>query len=167
MYVTMQPYRECRQMKTFLPLKCLASGKTSIEQLRPSALRQTSALELLVFYGFHILLVYPCPLYYGMLILSCAHGACPTPPCPTSVTSNHFTWVVLGLGKPFDPPHGHWATFSNGFVWASAHLSPSPPTQLAYSSVLIVTWLVQDLLTDRQCFTTHSCKSSVGESECS
>ena len=28
-------------------LKCLASGKKSIEQLRPSAPRQTSALELL------------------------------------------------------------------------------------------------------------------------
>jgi len=50
------------------PLKCLASGKKSIEQLRPSAPRHTSALELLVFYCFRILLVYPCPLYYGMLI---------------------------------------------------------------------------------------------------
>jgi len=61
------------------PLKCLASGKKSIEQLRPSTPRQTSALELLVVYCFRILLVYPCPLYYGMLILSHAHGACPTP----------------------------------------------------------------------------------------
>jgi len=34
------------------PLKCLASGKKSIEQLRPSAPRQTSALELLVSYCF-------------------------------------------------------------------------------------------------------------------
>ena len=59
-------------------LKCLASGKKSIEQLRPSAPRQTSALELLVVYCFHILLVYPCALYYGMLILSRALGACPT-----------------------------------------------------------------------------------------
>jgi len=61
-------------------LKCLASGKKSIEQLRPSAPRQTSALELLVVYCFRILLVYPCALYYGMLILSSALGACPTPP---------------------------------------------------------------------------------------
>jgi len=61
------------------PLKCLASGKKSIEQLHPSAPRQTSALQLLVFYCFHILFVYSCPLYYGMLILSCAYGACPTP----------------------------------------------------------------------------------------
>ena len=61
-------------------LKCLASGKKSIEQLRPSAPRQTSALELLEVYCFRILLVYPCALYYGMLILSRAHGACPTPP---------------------------------------------------------------------------------------
>jgi len=62
------------------PLKCLASGKKSIEQLRPSAPLQTSALELLVFYYcFRILLVYPCALYYGMLILSHAHGAYPTP----------------------------------------------------------------------------------------
>ena len=61
-------------------LKCLASGKKSIEQLRPSAPRQTSALELLVVYCFRILLVYPCALYYGMLILSRALGACPTPP---------------------------------------------------------------------------------------
>ena len=51
------------------PLKCLASGKKSIEQLRPSAPRQTSALELLVVYCFRILLVHPCPLYYGMLTL--------------------------------------------------------------------------------------------------
>ena len=61
-------------------LKCLASGKKSIEQLRPSAPRQTSALELLVVYCFRILLVYPCALYYGMLILSRVRGACPTPP---------------------------------------------------------------------------------------
>ena len=58
-------------------LKCLASGKKS-EQLRPSG--QTSALELLVVYWFRILLVYPCALYPGMLILSRALGACPTPP---------------------------------------------------------------------------------------
>ena len=68
------------------PLKCLVSGKKSIEQLRPSAPRQTSALELLVFYCFRILLVYPGPLYYGMLILSRAHGACPTPPAPSLPT---------------------------------------------------------------------------------
>ena len=43
-------------------LKCLASGKKSIEQLRPSPPRQTSALELLVVCCFHILLVYPCAL---------------------------------------------------------------------------------------------------------
>ena len=61
-------------------LKCLASGKKSIEQLRPSAPRQTSALELLVVHCFRILRVYPCALYYGMLILSHALGACPTPP---------------------------------------------------------------------------------------
>jgi len=59
-------------------LKCLVSGKKSIEQLRPSVPQQTSALELLVFYRFRILLVYPCALYYRMLILSRAHGACPT-----------------------------------------------------------------------------------------
>ena len=62
------------------PLKCLVSGKKSIEQLRPSTPWQTSALELLVVYCFRILLVYPCALYYGMLILSRAHGACPNPP---------------------------------------------------------------------------------------
>ena len=50
------------------PLKCLASGKKSIEQLHPSAPQQTSALELLVVYCFCILLVYPCALYYEMLI---------------------------------------------------------------------------------------------------
>ena len=44
------------------PLKCLASGKKSIEQLCPSAPRQTSALELLVVYCFHVLLVYPSAL---------------------------------------------------------------------------------------------------------
>ena len=61
-------------------LKSLASGKKSIEQLRPSAPLQTSALELLVVRCFCILLVYPCALYYGMLILSRVLGACPTPP---------------------------------------------------------------------------------------
>ena len=61
-------------------LMCVASGKKSIEQLRPSAPRQTSALELLEAYSFRILLVYRCALYYGMLILSRALGACPTPP---------------------------------------------------------------------------------------
>ena len=64
------------------PLKCLASGKKSVEQLRPSTPPQTSALELLVVYCFHILLVYPCALYYGMLILSRAHEACLTLPLP-------------------------------------------------------------------------------------
>ena len=52
----------------FSTLKCLASCKKSVEQPCPSMPRQTSALELLVFYCFHILLVYPCALYYGMLI---------------------------------------------------------------------------------------------------
>jgi len=61
-------------------VKCLASGKKSIEQLRHSAPRQTSALELLEVYSFRILLVYLCALYNGMLILSRALGACPTPP---------------------------------------------------------------------------------------
>ena len=61
-------------------LKCLTSGKKSVEQLRPSAPWQTSALELLVFCCFRLLLVYPCALIYGMLILLCAHGTCPTPP---------------------------------------------------------------------------------------
>jgi len=51
-------------------LKCLASGRKSIEQLHPSVPRQTSALELLVVHCFRILLVYPYALYYGMLILS-------------------------------------------------------------------------------------------------
>ena len=60
-------------------LKCLASGKKSTEQLRPSAPQQTSALELLEVYCFRILLVYLCALYYGMSILSRALGACPTP----------------------------------------------------------------------------------------
>jgi len=61
-------------------LKCLASGKKTIEQLCPSVPQQTSALELLVAYRLRILLVYSCALYYGMLILSRAHVACPTPP---------------------------------------------------------------------------------------
>jgi len=55
-------------------LKCLASGKKSIERLRPSTPQQTSALELLLFYNFRILLVYPCALY--LLILPRAHRAC-------------------------------------------------------------------------------------------
>jgi len=73
-------------------LKCLASGKKSIEQLRPSAPRQTSALELLEVYCFRILLVYPCALYYGMLILSRALGACPTP--PESAHNQHYEYLI-------------------------------------------------------------------------
>ena len=72
-------------------LKCLASGKKSIEQLRPSAPQQTSALELLVVYCFRILLVYLCTLYYGML--SCALGACRTPLCRDCVTLNSLVCV--------------------------------------------------------------------------
>ena len=79
-------------------LKCLASAKKSIELLRPSAPRQTSALELLVVYCIRILLAYLCALYYGMLILSFAHGACPTPPAKyreprtSTVSSICLTW---------------------------------------------------------------------------
>jgi len=51
---------------TSIPHKCLVSGKKSIEQLHPSAPRQTSALELSVFCCFCILLVYPCALYCGI-----------------------------------------------------------------------------------------------------
>jgi len=72
MYVTMQPYREHQRMQTFLP------HSSVYHQLRPRMPRQTSALELLVVYCFRILLVYPSALYYGMLILSRAHGARPT-----------------------------------------------------------------------------------------
>jgi len=68
-----------RMQTFFTPLKCLVSGKKSIEQLCPSTRQQTSALELLVVYCFRVLLVYPCALYYGMLILSRAHGTCPPP----------------------------------------------------------------------------------------
>ena len=75
-------------------LKCLASGKKSTEQLRPSAPRQTSALELLVVYCFRILLVYPCALYHGMLILSRALGACPTPPEQTPSQSAAFAGAL-------------------------------------------------------------------------
>jgi len=78
-------------------LKCLASGKKSIEQLHPSAPRQTSALELLEVYSFRILLVYRCALYYGMLILSCALGACPT---PLGVSMNKLHAVL--------PPRTEW-----------------------------------------------------------
>ena len=49
----------------YIPLKCLASGKKSVEQQRPCVPQQTSALELLVFYCFRILFVYPCALYYA------------------------------------------------------------------------------------------------------
>ena len=75
-------------------LKCLASGKKSIEQLRPSTPRRTSALELLEVYCFRILLVYPCTLYYGMLILSGALGACPTPPVITWSLTVWINWMV-------------------------------------------------------------------------
>jgi len=53
------------------PLKCLGSGNNSIEQLGPSAPRQTSALELLVFYCFRILLEYPCSLW-NVNFITCA-----------------------------------------------------------------------------------------------
>jgi len=46
------------------PLKCLASGKKSVEQLCPSMPWQTSALELLVFYCFTYLLY--IPVHYTM-----------------------------------------------------------------------------------------------------
>jgi len=58
-------------------LKCLASGKKSIEQLCPSVPWQTSALELLLFCNFRILLY--ITVHYGMLILPRAHEACLTP----------------------------------------------------------------------------------------
>jgi len=57
----------------------------------------TSALELLAFYCFRILLVYPCPLYYGMLILSRAHGACPTPMASTRVLDFPQVGVAISL----------------------------------------------------------------------
>ena len=45
------------------------------------------------FYCFRILLVYPSALYYGMLILSRARGACPTPPeNRVHVACSHFEW---------------------------------------------------------------------------
>ena len=47
------------------PLKYLASPKKSIGHVP----QHTTALELLVFCFFRILLVYPCALYYGMLII--------------------------------------------------------------------------------------------------
>jgi len=85
------------------PLRHLASGKKLVEQLCPSTPWKTSALELLVFYYFRRLLVYPCALYFGMLILSHAHGACPTPSPPS-----HFghAWKL-----PFLSRH----SFSTGF----------------------------------------------------
>ena len=79
-------------------LKCLASGKKSIEQLRPTTPRQTSALELLVVYCFSILLVYPCALYYGMLILSRVHGACPTP-----LPGSHPGQLTFAYNPPHPP----------------------------------------------------------------
>ena len=43
-------------------LKCLASGKKSIEQLRPSAPRQTSALELSTASAYFLYI----PVHYTM-----------------------------------------------------------------------------------------------------
>ena len=63
-YVTMQPYWEYQQMLTFMSHS--ASGKKSIEQCPTTP---TSALELLYVLLFPHL-VYPCALYYRMLILS-------------------------------------------------------------------------------------------------
>ena len=80
-------------------LKCLASGKKSIEQLRPSAPRQTSARELLVVYCFRILLVYPCALYHGMLILSRALGACPTPLLGSQCVCYHAGPIAAWIGS--------------------------------------------------------------------
>ena len=97
-------------------LKCLASGKKSIEQLRPSAPRQTLALELLEVYCFRILLVYPCALYYGMLILSRAHGACPTPPDNSLIVQQwipgHF-FLAIGV----------WPGSEAGYIHTQNHYS--------------------------------------------
>ena len=46
-----------------MEVKHLASGKKSVEQLRPIMPWQTSALELILFCYFLILLVYHCALY--------------------------------------------------------------------------------------------------------
>ena len=62
-------------------LKCLASGKKSIEQLCPSTPRQNSALELLLFCYFRILLVYHHALYlWNVNFTMCARSLSYPPP---------------------------------------------------------------------------------------
>ena len=98
----MQPHRECQRMQTFhTPLKCLALGKKSIEQLRPSAPQGISALELLLFCHFHILYI-TAHYTYGMLILPRAHRACqPSLGMPLGNACVCLTWPdpVLHQGK--------------------------------------------------------------------
>ena len=74
-------------------LPTISANADTTQVNRATAPGQTSALELLVFCCFRVLLVYPSALYYGMLILSRARGACPTPPENwVHVACSHFEW---------------------------------------------------------------------------
>ena len=66
-------------------LKCLASGKKSIERSIPIDPRQTSAIELFLVCYLHVLLAYHCILYFGVLIIPRVHGPCP-PPAPRFIS---------------------------------------------------------------------------------
>jgi len=103
--------RECR---LFYPTHYLASRKKSIEQLRPSVPRQTSALELLVVYCFRTLLLYPCPLYYGMLNFIIYTWSLSYPPDQRSyeyinnlshVISSHTHVITIGMRSPSTVSH--------------------------------------------------------------
>ena len=61
MYVSMQPHRANADLST--ALKCLASGRKSVEGLSNIAPGETSAVELLLVCYFCILLMYHCALY--------------------------------------------------------------------------------------------------------
>ena len=58
----------------YMILKCLASGKKSIERSITIDPQQTSVLDPLVVCYFHILHAYHCILCHGLLIISRAHG---------------------------------------------------------------------------------------------
>jgi len=63
-------------------LKCLASGKKSIEQLCPSGSWQTSALELALFSSLllpHTSCIFLCTILWNVNFITCAWSLSPTP----------------------------------------------------------------------------------------
>ena len=112
-------------------LKCLASGKKSIEQLRPSVPRQTSALELLLHTSCIPLCTILCHFIMCTWSLSYSPGLHSAPIYSMAVSAPHSMAMSAPHSMAVSAPHMH--TYMSSLLPSGLFIPVSCRTCLACS----------------------------------